>query len=153
MIAFHGAYSNALQMRKGSNFDSETAEKGYIVVYPESKVENWNEGCECNKPHRLRIDDVQFIDELISHLTTVYSIDKARIYLVGFSQGGLFTHHLGCELSEKISAIAVVAATMSLPVFNNCAPAKNISVLIIHGTADETLPWEGEKNGILKQQK
>jgi len=147
LLAFHGAYSNALQMRQGTNFDKETADEGYIVVYPESKVENWNEGCECNKPHRLGIDDVKFIDDLITHLNTAYNIDIARIYLVGFSQGGLFAHYLACELSETVTAIAVVAATMSLPVFNNCTPAKNTSVLMIHGTADEALPWEGEKNG------
>ena len=53
------------------------------------------------------------------------------------------SQRLGCELEDKISAIAVVAATMGRELFARCKPARPVSVLIIHGTEDPLVPYEG----------
>ncbi|SRR6266487_3458229 len=53
------------------------------------------------------------------------------------------SQRLGCELEDKISAIAVVAATMGRELFARCKPARPVSVLIIDGTEDPLVPYEG----------
>ncbi len=53
------------------------------------------------------------------------------------------SYRLACELTDKIAAIAPVAASMSDFLYYNCAPSEPISVLFIMGTEDPLMPWEG----------
>ena len=50
------------------------------------------------------------------------------------------TYRLGCELSDKIAAIAPVAGALNM---ENCQPANPVSVIIFHGTADEHVLYNG----------
>ena len=147
MFVFHGASGTGEGIRKIAQFDSYSSWKDIIICYPDALVENWEEGCRCNKPHRLGIDDVGYISFLIEKLTEDFNIDTSKIFGVGYSQGGLFAMNIGCKLSDKFAGIATVASPMSEPLFNECAPAKNISVLMIHGTHDPVLPYYGTTEG------
>lgn len=147
IFAFHGAYSSGLEMQSITGFNSNAGLKGYFVCYPDAAVENWNEGCDCNKPHRLGIDDIGFVEYLINKITSEYSIDTNRIYAAGYSQGGLFAMNVACKLSGKFAAAATVASTMSVPLSENCYPENKISILMIHGTFDSVIPWNGLESG------
>ena len=48
-------------------------------------------------------------------------------------------HLVGCRLSDRFAAIAVVSGELTV----DCKPEHPVSVLIIHGTADENLPYDG----------
>jgi len=48
-------------------------------------------------------------------------------------------HLAGCRLSDRFAAIAVVSGELTV----DCKPQPPVSVLIIHGTADENLPYDG----------
>ena len=50
------------------------------------------------------------------------------------------TNRLGCELADKIAAIATVAPA---GVESNCNPSRPISVMDIHGTGDRCNPYNG----------
>ncbi|WP_350585641.1 hypothetical protein [Pseudoalteromonas sp. RB2-MNA-CIBAN-0110] len=96
----------------------ESASENYIVVYPQSKVEEWNEGCDCNKPHRLGINDLVFVENVVDDVKAKYNIIDGELFAVGFSQGGLFTQNLMCNSSLKlcghsISCLAYVRAAVS----------------------------------------
>lgn len=147
LFVFHGANGSGIGMKNSVGFDNYSAWKQVIICYPDAVVENWEEGCMCNKPHRLGIDDVGYIEYLIEKLSDEYSIDKERIYGVGFSQGGLFAMNLACKLSDKFSGIATVASPMSVPLYNDCAPTNNVSIMMIHGTSDNVLPYYGSVEG------
>lgn len=147
VFAFHGAYSNASEMELITGFNGKAGPNKYIVCYPNAAVENWNEGCDCNKPHRLGIDDIGYIEYLIDKIKSEYNIDTTRIYAVGYSQGGLFATNVACKLSGKFAAVATVASTMSLPLSQNCAPQNKMPILMIHGTLDNVIPWGGSNNG------
>ena len=48
-----------------------------------------------------------------------YKIDKDRIYVTGWSNGGMMTYRLACELSGRVKAAAPFVATLgSKNVFN-----------------------------------
>lgn len=49
-------------------------------------------------------------------------------------------YRLGCELSEKVRAIASVSGAL---VLSSCHPVRPVSVLIMHGTADAIFPYQG----------
>lgn len=65
-------------------------EQRFFVVYPLSIGNEWELGVDGL--------DVDFVDQLITSLSSSYNIDQDRIYAAGFSYGGLFVHDLACAL-------------------------------------------------------
>jgi polyhydroxybutyrate depolymerase len=50
---------------------------------------------------------------------------------------------LACELSDQITAVAIVAASLSETVAANCHPQRPVSVLLLQGTNDPLVPLAG----------
>ena len=148
LIVLHGGGGTGKDMEYKTTlrgFDKLADKENFIVVYPDAVENHWNDGR--NDPYSYsaqhNIDDVKFISSLIDHLCRKYNINNNRVYVTGMSNGGMMTFRLGCELSNKIVAIATVAASMPENMYNNCKPVTNLSVLIIHGTDDPIVPWNG----------
>lgn len=72
LLAFHGSGGNSEQMRNIVRFEEYSDD--YLIAYPQSKVEEWNEGCNCNKPNRLGINDLEFVNHIIKqyNLNTIF---------------------------------------------------------------------------------
>jgi polyhydroxybutyrate depolymerase len=72
----------------------------------------------------------------------VACVDEARVFAVGVSNGGGLAARVGCELSERVAGIVVVAGGFGhLPA---CRPARPVSVLEIHGSDDASVPYRGD---------
>lgn len=143
VIAFHGAMGSGRDMQEGIAFDSEANKRGYITVYPNSRVGTWAIGCNCTEADRLEIDDLGFTEALIDTISASYTIDQNRMYAMGFSQGGMFIHRLACESTGRFAALATIAATMPISLEQSCEPPAHIPMLIMQGTEDPLVPWEG----------
>jgi polyhydroxybutyrate depolymerase len=90
-------------------------------------------------------DDVAFIRALLDRTEDLACIDAAAVFATGVSNGGGMAARLGCDLSDRFAAIAPVAGGYgSLPA---CQPAQPVSVLEIHGTGDDTVPYYGKADG------
>jgi len=118
------------------------AARNLVLAVPESIDHAWNDGI-----HRQNTDDLAFLSALIDALVREFRLDARRVYAVGFSNGGGMAFRLACELSEKVSAIATVAASMARDSLTSCRPRRAPAVLIIHGTADPIIPYAGGKAG------
>jgi len=146
VIVLHGGGGNAQSGVVMSGFNKKSDQEGFIVVYPngsgkrKNKFLTWNAGNCCKYSQENNIDDVGFIKVLIEHLENTYNIDSNRIYATGMSNGAMMAERLACELTGKISAIADVAGTLSYGINSIKGP---ISVLMIHGTNDKHVPYEG----------
>ena len=116
---------------------------GFIVVYPNGYDNHWNDGRNVTSASKAGVDDVGFVSNLIYALSSQYKIDLSRVYAIGFSDGGFFTHRLACQLPGKIAAIATVSGSMPPETAASCNPDRPISALIIHGTADPLVPFNG----------
>jgi polyhydroxybutyrate depolymerase len=68
-------------------------------------------------------DDVGFIRALIAELQRAHHADPKRIYATGISNGGFFSNRLACDLTDKLAAIAAVAATMPETLLPVCKPS------------------------------
>lgn len=88
-------------------------------------------------------DDVGFIDALLDAIESTVCVDLDRVFATGISNGGMFVHRLGCDLSARFAAIAPVAGTLARGF--NCAPGANakISLLNIYGTRDDVVRFDG----------
>ncbi len=147
LIVLHGGGGTGERMEKltQGGFNRFSDKDGFLVVYPDGIEKNWNDGRENVKyrAHREKIDDVGFIASLIEHLTVEHPIDKKRVYVTGISNGAMMSFRLGCELSERIAAIAPVAGAMPENLPSRCSPSRQIPVLMISNTEDRLVPWEG----------
>lgn len=147
VIALHGGGGSGERMEHltQGGFNTLADKEGFVVVYPDGLEKHWNDGRENARyrAHRENLDDVGFISALIDQLVQRRNIDPERVYVTGISNGALMAHRLACELAGKIAAIAPVAGNMPANPASRCAPAGPVSVLMINGTADPMVPWEG----------
>ena len=70
-----------------------------------------------------------------------YSVDSRRIYATGLGDGGFMALRVGCNMADRVAAIAIVGAAM--PKTMICLPARAPSVLFINGTDDPIVPDNG----------
>jgi poly(3-hydroxybutyrate) depolymerase len=146
LFVFHGSGGTDTKMQRVLRL--EELSDDYIVVYPKSKEEEWDEGCECNIAYRLGAKDVQFITNLIEKLHQDYNLLAGENYVVGFSQGGLFSQNMLCKHSELIRAAATVAAPMSVQLYESCRISHPSNYILVQGTYDAVLPYNGRESGV-----
>ncbi|MBN1375375.1 MAG: hypothetical protein JXA01_04400 [Dehalococcoidia bacterium] len=145
VIALHGGGGTGRTMDALTDFNALADKKGFIVVYPEGFEHHWNDGRDNSNiiAQAKNIDDVGFISTLIDLLQKDLTIDRQRVYAAGISNGAMMCHRLGCELSDKIAAIAPVAGNIPQKMVPIWSPPRPVSVLIINGTEDAVVPYEG----------
>ncbi len=146
IIAMHGGFGSAYNLQDQSLLSEKADEENFIVVYPEGlengilNIRTWNAGWCCGNASSSNVDDVGFINALLDTLISQYSIDTNRIYATGMSNGGFMSYRLACELSDRIAAIAPVAASMSM---YDCNPERPVPIIEFHSYLDENVPYYG----------
>ena len=145
VVALHGGGGLARKMITFTRFDEISEKENYIVLYPQGYKRQWNDGREAVSipAQELYMDDVGFVNALIDYVCSTYLIDTNRIYVTGVSNGGFMTTRLGCELSRKITAIAPMISTFPRALQSKCHPANPMPVMLINGTADPLVPYNG----------
>ena len=149
LLVIHGAGGNAAKAEAATGMTGLSDADGFIVAYPQGTQAadvageySWNAGACCANPVRKNIDDVGYINAMIDDIATDYPVDPARIYVAGFSNGGMLAYRLACELDRRVAGIAVVAGALNV---TSCEAPAATSVLMIHGTGDLTVPYTGGK--------
>jgi len=150
VLVLHGGGGNADNAEQMTGFTELARKQGFIVVYPEGsgrfngKLLTWNAGHCCGYAMRQGVDDVGFIAALIDKLVAEQRVDPKRVYVTGMSNGGMMTHRLGIELSNRIAAIAPVVATLF---GDERKPAMPVPALIVNGLLDKSVPPSGGPPG------
>jgi polyhydroxybutyrate depolymerase len=149
VLVLHGGGGNAEQTQKSLSFDALADDNGFVAVYPEGTGRSvlgthfgtWNSDEECcGDALENGVDDVAFIDQLIDEVGARFGGDVDHVFATGLSNGGDMSHRLGCELSDRIDAIAPVGAPR---VIGTCDPAQPVATMIIHGTDDPCALYDG----------
>jgi len=145
VLVFHGGGGHDWNMPGFTHFDDLADQEGFLVAYPDAVDRNWNDSRGV-----ATADDVGFTRAVIADVSRAQPIDAHRIYATGISNGGFFSNRLACDLSDRIAAIASVAATMPKPLVAECRPSRPISVLYIQGTEDPLVPINGGTIGFVR---
>jgi polyhydroxybutyrate depolymerase len=154
LLVFHGGGGNPEQVMQASDLVSRAEREGWILVAPAgsgrlSRILTWNVGFGFGYAGERSVDDIGFVRNLLDVLIASYAIDANRIYATGISNGGILCHLLAGHLSERIAAIAPIAATAGGRAKNQALwtyppkPQHPVSVLAFNGSQDLSIPLEG----------
>jgi polyhydroxybutyrate depolymerase len=145
VVLLHGGGGNGRQAARSYGMNEVADRNGFLVAYPngsgrrENILLTWNSGNCCGYAMHRDIDDVAFIRAMIERIDRDFGIDRTRVYATGMSNGGMMAHRLGCQAADLFAAIAPVAGALNI----RCKPADRVAVMIVHGTADEHVPYDG----------
>ena len=127
---------------------------GAVTVVPHGIGGRWNffpPGRESQKDRQFFQqyggvpDDVGFLKELVADLIARGVADPGRIYVAGLSLGGVMALRMACTDAGMFAAMAVLIAGMDETSGAECQPAKSLPLLMVHGTADQVIPYAGGK--------
>jgi len=112
VIMFHGygirrgqgdTEKGAEGMEEVSALSKLADKEGFIVAYPNGNSDrsySWNNGQWFFSSR----DDVAFTRGIMDTTSKNLTVDNERIYILGYSQGGSFTHRVATELSPRVAA-------------------------------------------------
>ena len=100
----------------------------FVVVFPNGIDRAWDTGGD---------RDINFIKAIIEKMVTQHKIDRNRIYLGGFSMGGMLTYNAINKMSDIIAAFVSCSGPSVITPKTGLRP---IPLLHIQGTADN---WGG----------
>ncbi len=146
IFAFHGTSASASVLERETSFNEVADSAGFFVVYPEGFHRGWNIGDCCRFSFVKHKDETAFTLTMLSVLSRGLRIDTTRVYATGYSDGGTLSMLLGCKVPSRITAVASVSGTLLDPL-PSCTLSRPVPVMIIHGTGDHNIPYEGKKGG------
>lgn len=146
VVALHGGGGNAANLERTVGLNALAERDGFLVVYPNGSgrlddvLLTWNAGNCCGHALDQGVDDVGFLRALVEKLQAEFPVDPRRIYATGMSNGGMMSYRLACEAADLFAAVAPVAGALNV---EDCEPSEPVSLLAIHGTADQHVLFEG----------
>jgi polyhydroxybutyrate depolymerase len=154
VLVLHGAGGDSLKAAQQTRWCDYAERENFIALFPNglaidstrksSFLRNpqvWNSGVERGAIYSPTVDDVGYIDRLLTQLSSAYSIDEQKIFAVGFSNGGGMTWRLALQLSNTFSAIAPVCSYVSVP--EPWLQQRPVSAIVINCLDDPFIPLEG----------
>lgn len=130
LISLHGMNQDAAYQRNQANYEAVADTAKFVVVYPNGINKGWDIS---------GMKDVNFILDIIEEMSNRYQIDKNRVYLSGFSMGGMMTYFAATKIADRIAAFAPVSGyLMGGPNTNSSRP---VPIIHTHGTSDDVCTY------------
>ena len=133
-----------------SVFRTISEREGFIVVYPGGlPAQDGRAGwADCRADDKLSsdADDVAFLAALIERVRAQYGLPSTRVFMAGGSNGAMMTHAFAINRPDLLAAAATSSGSLAAnpkPGACTAGPAKPLPMLIVHGTADTQMPWNG----------
>lgn len=154
VVVLHGAFGTAGYVERFSGFSDLADEKGFIALYPNGigylgVGQHWNAGHCCGAAADDHVDDVGFIAAVIEDACSRLAVNRRRVFMVGFSNGGMLTYRFAAEKGQMLAAIAPLAASAGgrrdgqSPEWGIPAPVRPLPVMAVHGLDDDHVPFGG----------
>ena len=149
VLALHGGGGFAEYQARDEHYGliSKSEQAGFIAVFPNGwspfrngKFATWNAGNCCAGARDRNIDDVGFLRAVVDDVARHLDIDRARVYSIGMSNGGLMSYRLACEAPDLVRGVMAVAGTDNT---TRCEPTKPVSILHVHAKNDDHVRFEG----------
>ncbi|CAN5164751.1 hypothetical protein BH11ACT2_BH11ACT2_04500 [soil metagenome] len=147
IILLHGASATSRRMESQTGMTALGRQHGFVVAYGDGTTtgrpvggEAWNAGRCCAAAVTNKVDDIAYLNSVIDTLIAKHHVDPRRVYIGGFSNGGMMSYRAACAIGDRLAGVAVVSGALNL---EECAAPKALPLLIIHGLDDPTVPYDG----------
>lgn len=136
VLVFHGFTGSPEEIEAVSGMSAAAEANGFVVAYPAGT----------GFPRRWLVSprqgsqDVEFVRDLVAAIAGAVSIDPARVFAAGFSNGGGMAARLACDAADLVAAVGPVAAAYP---GGACEPSRPVPFAAFHGTADPIVPYAG----------
>jgi len=132
IISLHGSNQSADYQKDHSMLEEVSDTAKFAVVYPQGISNQWD---------LSGTSDVDFITTVIDTMVNRFKIDRNRVYLSGFSMGGMMTYYAATKIADKIAAFAPISGyLMGGP---NTTSSRPIPIIHTHGTSDDVVAFSG----------
>ena len=157
IIAMHGGGGKAkgmIALTKG-RFNELADKHGFLVVYPQGLGKSWNDGRQdpISYAHKNDIDDIGYLSKIIRRMIKEYKVDSDRVFVTGISNGGFMSIRVSRELADQVKAVAVVCAAIPLNTKDAHVDAQSMNTLLINGTTDPLVPYNGGEVKVLRKKR
>lgn len=146
VIVLHGGKGSGTQIMRYTRhrFNTLADETGAIIAYPDAIDGLWDFGeGAVSEALPFRRDDLKFLRQMITRISAEHNVDPDRIFATGISRGGQASFALACKSPGLIRAIAPVAMPLPDYLEDDCTGTVPLPMLLIHGTDDPIVPYEG----------
>lgn len=146
ILALHGGGGDPVQYASVSGLARAANRAGFAVAFPAGtgrrgeRLLTWNGGYCCGSAARKGVDDLGFLKEVIEDASRRFGVDGTGVYLTGMSNGSIMSETFAAKNPGLVRAVAGVSGTMDT---SRIRVQGKIPALIIHGTADTMVPYEG----------
>ena len=138
LISCHGMNQDPPYQKNMLKIEPVADTAKFVTVFPQGENNSWDISGR---------KDINFILKIIDKMVEQYDIDPGRVYLSGFSMGGMFTYHAMNLISDRIAAFAPISGyTMSGVTAN--ANARAIPIIHTHGTADDVVTFNNVQSNL-----
>ncbi|MDE6695346.1 MAG: dienelactone hydrolase family protein [Muribaculaceae bacterium] len=132
VIACHGMNQSADWHDSNSRWTDVSDTAKFVLVFPEGIDKGWD--ISGNR-------DVDLVLAIIDEMEKKHNINTGRVYLTGFSMGGMFTYHCANRISDKIAAFVPVSG---YPMWDKSAySSRPVPIMHVHGTGDDVCVFSG----------
>jgi len=147
VIVPHGYTMNAEQMVEITRYTDLADRERFIVMFPNGQpnaVGPWNVGApDCGSSLGGLLptaagDDQAFVDAMLAFAEADRCIDRAHVFVAGFSMGGYFSNETGCMRPDIRAVAPHSGGTHDL---TSCASTHK-PVLIMHFQEDALIPYK-----------
>ena len=138
IISCHGMNQSA-QYQWDMLKDAKTLadKEKFVIVLPEGINNGWDISGD---------RDINLIKDLIAQMKKDFDIDENRVYLSGFSMGGMLTYHAMNKIPNVIAAFAPISG---YPMWGFTYTGKRaIPVIHHHGTGDDVCVYSNVQRNI-----
>ena len=132
IIQMHGYNQDAAYQKNAAKWESIADTGRFVVVFPNGQNKAWDTSGD---------KDLNFIKAIINEMNSKYGIDKKRVYVSGFSMGGMMSYVVANKLSDQIAAIAPVSGGGSPSSAKRAMP-----IIHTHGTTDDVVNYNSTVN-------
>jgi polyhydroxybutyrate depolymerase len=148
VLVLHGGGGDGDRIEASTRFTALADREGFVVVYPDgtgrTRLLTWNAGSCCGYARDNDVDDVAFLAGVLDAVAGEFGVDRDRVFATGLSNGAMLAYRLACERADLVAAIAPVAGALTV---DPCEPSRPVSALIVHGTGDPNVPYQGGESG------
>lgn len=132
VIAAHGMGDNMENMKTASQWNLIADTAKFAVVYPQGDGNQWDIN---------GMTDINFMLDIIKKMSSEYNIDESRVYMTGFSMGGMLTYHIINNVADKFAAFGPISGYNLWGANFNCS--RPVPICHIHGQEDSFVDYNG----------